>query len=158
MDKQNPIPPFIHDDFLLESTSAKALYHDYVKDLPIIDYHCHLSPKDIAENTIFDSITALWIDGDHYKWRAMRTLGVEEKYLTGTASPKEKFVQFASALPLMMRNPLYHWTQLELKRYFSIQSCFLKIQLTQFFSKQMQGLLQPNSALRNYFKRCKWNI
>lgn len=126
MDKQNPIPPFIHDDFLLESTSAKALYHDYVKDLPIIDYHCHLSPKDIAENTIFDSITALWIDGDHYKWRAMRTLGVEEKYLTGTASPKEKFVQFASALPLMMRNPLYHWTQLELKRYFSISELLSK--------------------------------
>jgi len=126
MDKQNPIPPFIHDDFLLESTSAKALYHDYVKDLPIIDYHCHLSPKDIAENTIFDSITALWIDGDHYKWRAMRTLGIEEKYLTGTASPKEKFVQFASALPLMMRNPLYHWTQLELKRYFSISELLSK--------------------------------
>ncbi|MFZ9075122.1 MAG: glucuronate isomerase [Flavobacteriaceae bacterium] len=135
MEKQNPIPPFIHDDFLLESTSAKALYHDYVKDLPIIDYHCHLSPKDIAENTIFDSITALWIDGDHYKWRAMRTLGVEEKYLTGTASPKEKFVQFASALPLMMRNPLYHWTQLELKRYFSISELLSKASANAIFKQ-----------------------
>ena len=83
--------PFIHKDFLLETDSARILYHNYAKDLPIIDYHNHLSPKAIAENKIYDSITALWLDGDHYKWRALRALGIAEKYITGKASDKEKF-------------------------------------------------------------------
>ena len=91
---------FIHNDFLLETETAKLLYHDYAKALPIIDYHCHLSPKNIAENTIFNSITTLWLEGDHYKWRALRTLGVDEKFITGKATDKEKFVQFASSVPL----------------------------------------------------------
>ena len=96
------------------------LYHDYVKKLPIIDYHNHLSPKLISENTIFDSVTSLWLEGDHYKWRALRTLGISERFITGNASDKEKFIKYMSSVPLMIRNPLYHWTHLELKRYFGI--------------------------------------
>ena len=110
---------FIHDDFLLENSSAKKLYHEYVKNLPIIDYHNHLPPKDIAENKQFDDITALWLECDHYKWRALRTLGIDEKFITGKASNYDKFKTFASAVPSMVRNPLFHWTHLELARYFS---------------------------------------
>lgn len=118
----NPsVRPFIHNDFLLETESAKLLYHDYAKELPIIDYHSHLSPKAIAENKVYNSVSSLWLDGDHYKWRALRALGIDEKYITGKASDQEKFNQFASAVPYMIRNPLYHWTHLELQRYFDIK-------------------------------------
>ena len=111
---------FIHTDFLLENDQAKALYHNYAAKLPIIDYHNHLPPKQISENIIFDNITHLWLQGDHYKWRAMRALGVNEKYITGQSSDLEKFVKFAEVTPYMVRNPLYHWTHLELSRYFDI--------------------------------------
>ncbi|PIB35775.1 glucuronate isomerase [Reichenbachiella sp. 5M10] len=111
---------FIHDDFLLQSDTAKILYHDYAKELPIVDYHCHLPPKDIAENRKFGNLTEIWLGGDHYKWRAMRTLGVNEKYITGDASDYEKFEKWAYTTPYTMRNPLYHWSHLELKRYFGI--------------------------------------
>ena len=117
----NPsLNPFINDDFLLETESAKLLYHNYAKELPIIDYHSHLSPKAISENKIFNSISSLWLSEDHYKWRALRTLGVDEKYITGKATNQDKFIQFASMVPFMVRNPLYHWTHLELQRYFDI--------------------------------------
>jgi glucuronate isomerase len=111
---------FIHDDFLLSGESAKRLYHEYAKDLPIIDYHCHLDPKLIAENHQFKDITEIWLDGDHYKWRAMRANGVDEKYITGSASAEDKFEKWAQTVPYTLRNPLYHWTHLELKRYFGI--------------------------------------
>jgi|TARA_A200000159_G_C7337101_1_gene345556 glucuronate isomerase len=111
---------FINTDFLLKNDQAKVLYHDYAAQLPIIDYHNHLSPKQIGDNFTFPNITQLWLDGDHYKWRALRTLGVEEKYITGHASDREKFLKFAEATPYMVRNPLYHWTHLELSRYFDI--------------------------------------
>lgn len=110
----------ITDNFLLENKYAIELYHGYAKKMPIIDYHNHLSPKDLAENKIFNSISELWIDGDHYKWRAMRTLGISEDYITGDASDKEKFLKWAYCVPYTMRNPLFHWTHLELARYFSI--------------------------------------
>lgn len=112
---------FITDDFLLQSDFAKTLYHSYAKDLPVIDYHCHLSPEDIANNHAFKNLTEIWLKGDHYKWRAMRTLGVNEKFITGTASDEEKFSQWAYTVPYTMRNPLYHWTHLELQRYFDVQ-------------------------------------
>jgi glucuronate isomerase len=111
---------FIHDNFLLENKYAEELYHNYSKNQPIIDYHNHLSPQHIAENTIFDNITKVWINGDHYKWRAMRTLGVNEQFITGNASDKDKFLQWGKTVPYTMRNPLYHWTHLELARYFGI--------------------------------------
>ncbi|AFL85042.1 glucuronate isomerase [Belliella baltica DSM 15883] len=111
---------FLNEDFLLKNDFAKTLYHDYASKLPIIDYHCHLSPKDIATNRKFNSISEVWLAGDHYKWRAMRTLGINEKYITGNASDEEKFQKWAEAVPYTLRNPLYHWTHLELQRYFGI--------------------------------------
>lgn len=114
----NKTQSFLTEDFLLQSEFAKVLYHTYAKDLPIIDYHCHLPPEEIASNKQFDNLTQIWLNGDHYKWRAMRTLGVEEQFITGNASDEEKFMQWAKALPYMVRNPLYHWSHLELKRYF----------------------------------------
>ena len=112
--------PFIHDNFLLENKYAEELYHNYSKNQPIIDYHNHLSPQHIAENTIFDNITKVWINGDHYKWRAMRTLGINEQFITGNGSDKDKFMNWAKTVPYTMRNPLFHWTHLELARYFDI--------------------------------------
>lgn len=111
---------FIHDNFLLENKYAEELYHNYSKNQPIIDYHNHLPPQQIAEDKTFKNITEVWINGDHYKWRAMRTLGINEKFITGDASDKEKFMQWAKTVPYTMRNPLYHWTHLELSRYFGI--------------------------------------
>ncbi|MBC2601907.1 glucuronate isomerase [Puniceicoccus vermicola] len=109
---------FLHDDFLLRGPTAKRLYHDVAKDLPIIDYHCHLPPKDLAENRRFDNLFEAWLEGDHYKWRAMRSNGVTEDFCTGDADPYDKFLAFAKTVPHTIRNPLYHWTHLELKRYF----------------------------------------
>lgn len=111
---------FITEDFLLQNDFAKKLYHGFAAELPIIDYHNHLPPKEIAENRVFENISQAWLEGDHYKWRAMRALGINEKYITGNASDKEKFIKWAETVPYMVRNPLYHWTHLELKRYFDI--------------------------------------
>ncbi len=111
---------FLADDFLLDTPYAATLYHEYAKELPIIDYHCHLSPRDIADNRQFTDITEAWLEGDHYKWRAMRTNGIREHYITGQATQAEKFGAWASTVPYTLRNPLYHWTHLELKRYFGI--------------------------------------
>ncbi len=110
----------IHDDFLLQTKTAKHLYHDMAENLPIIDYHCHLSPELIAKNYRFTNIGELLLAGDHYKWRAMRSFGIEEKYVTGDATWQEKFRAFAKMLTFAIGNPLYHWTHLELKRYFGI--------------------------------------
>jgi glucuronate isomerase len=111
---------FIHDNFLLENKYAEELYHNYSKSQPIIDYHNHLNPQFIAEDKIFDNITQVWINGDHYKWRAMRTLGINEQFVTGNGSDKDKFLNWGKTVPYTMRNPLYHWTHLELARYFDI--------------------------------------
>src|SRR5690554_7105818 len=101
--------PFIDQDFLLQNKTSKKLYHNFAKEQPIIDYHCHLSPQEIADDINFRNITHIWLDGDHYKWRAMRTCGVDEKYITGTASDKEKFLAWAQTVPKTLKNPLYHW-------------------------------------------------
>jgi glucuronate isomerase len=114
--------PFIHDDFLLETETARDLYHRVAKDLPIVDYHCHLSPDLMAEDRRFRSITEVWLDGDHYKWRAMRTNGVPERYCTGDASDWEKFEAWARTVPQTLGNPLYHWTHMELRRPFGVDS------------------------------------
>ncbi len=111
---------FIHDDFLLANKSAVRLYHQYAKDQPILDYHNHLPPKDIAENRQFANLFEIWLEGDHYKWRAMRAAGFAEEYCTGNADPWDKFEAWSKTVPLTLRNPLYHWTHLELKRYFGI--------------------------------------
>ena len=109
---------FITDDFLLKNETAKLLYDNYASKLPIIDYHCHISPKEIAEDKKYSSITELWLGGDHYKWRAMRSCGVSEDLITGNASDYEKFKAYAECMPKLIGNPLYHWSHLELIRYF----------------------------------------
>jgi glucuronate isomerase len=111
---------FLTKNFLLHSKVAITLYHEYAKDMPIFDYHCHLPPSDVAQNTQFKNLTHIWLYGDHYKWRAMRTNGVAEQYITGNASDWEKFQAWAATVPYTIRNPLYHWTHLELKRPFGI--------------------------------------
>lgn len=112
---------FIHEDFLLSSGAARRLYHEYAASEPILDYHCHLPPRDIAENRSFANLFEIWLEGDHYKWRAMRANGVDERYCSGDASPRDKFLAWARTVPYTLRNPLFHWTHLELKRYFGIE-------------------------------------
>jgi glucuronate isomerase len=111
---------FISDDFLLHNQTARRLFHTYAAEQPILDYHSHLPPRDIAENRQFQNLFEIWLEGDHYKWRAMRANGIDERYITGDASPYEKFLAWARTVPATLRNPLYHWTHLELKRYFGI--------------------------------------
>jgi len=112
--------PFMDDDFLLQTETAKRLYHEHASKMPIFDYHCHISPQEIAEDRRFNNLAEIWLHGDHYKWRAMRTNGVDEKYCTGNASDWEKFQKWAETAPYAMRNPLYHWTHLELRNPFGI--------------------------------------
>jgi glucuronate isomerase len=116
---------FITENFLLDTKTAVDLYHTYAEELPIIDYHCHIPPKEIADNKKFGNLTQIWLYGDHYKWRAMRTAGVPEKYITGNASDWEKFEKWSATVPKTIRNPLYHWTHLELKRPFGISDRLL---------------------------------
>src|SRR5882672_11847510 len=111
---------FIHDDFLLQSEMARRLYHEYAAREPILDYHSHLPPGEIAEDHSFRDLSEIWLT-DHYKWRVMRANGVEERYCTGEATPYEKFLAWARTVPFTLRNPLYHWTHFELKRYFGIR-------------------------------------
>src|SRR5665811_156533 len=111
---------FLTEDFLLSNDVARRLYRQFAAQQPILDYHCHLSPRDIAENRQFANLFEIWIEGDHYKWRAMRANGVPEKYITGDAPPYDKFLAWSRTVPYTLRNPLYHWTHLELQRYFGI--------------------------------------
>ena len=112
---------FMDKDFLLKTETAQKLYHEYAADLPIIDYHCHINPKEIYEDLHYDNITQVWLYGDHYKWRAMRSCGIEEKYITGDATDYEKFCKFAETLESAIGNPLYHWSHMELKKYFGYE-------------------------------------
>lgn len=115
----------IKENFMLHNDTAVRLYHDCAKDMPIFDYHCHLPPKDIADNRQFEDLTAIWLAGDHYKWRAMRTLGIDEEKITGNASSREKFQAYAQAVPQLLGSPIYHWTHLELNRPFGINDVLL---------------------------------
>lgn len=131
---------FIDDNFLLTNKYAQELYHQYASKMPIIDYHCHLSPKDIANDRIFNNISEVWIHGDHYKWRAMRTFGIDESYITGDASDFQKFKKWAITVPYTMRNPLYHWTHLELSRYFGIDDLLNEKNAAAIFEKTSSTL------------------
>ena len=113
---------FLDNHFLLNNKTAHQLYHEVAAPLPIYDYHCHLDPADIAGNRVYDNLTEIWLEGDHYKWRAMRANGIDEAYITGSADPYDKFLAWARTVPFTLRNPLYHWTHLELQRYFGIDS------------------------------------
>ena len=114
---------FLDDDFLLTTQTARQLYHDYAARMPILDYHCHLDPKEIFEDRRFDNMTQIWLGGDHYKWRLMRSAGVEERFITGDAGDREKFQKWAETLEMAIGNPLYHWSHLELKRYIGYDGC-----------------------------------
>lgn len=134
---------FLDEDFLLQSNVAQSLYHNHSKDLPIIDYHCHLDPKLIAENYQFKSITELWLGGDHYKWRLMRANGVDEEFITGNATDWEKFKKFAETIPYTMRNPMYHWTHMELQRVFGIKKLLSSHTATEIY-EECNKLLQDD--------------
>lgn len=139
---------FINDNFLLQNKYAEELYFNYAAELPIIDYHCHLSPKEISEDRKYDNISQLWISGDHYKWRAMRTLGVDEKFITGGASDKEKFGAWAKTVPSTLRNPLYHWTHLELKRHFGIDELLNANSADSIYENINNQLQKPENSCR----------
>jgi len=128
--------PFIHENFLLGNKTAEILYHKYSENQPIIDFHCHLSPEMIEQDHQFANLTRAWLEGDHYKWRAMRSNGINEKFCTGNASDIEKFKKWAETVPATAGNPLYHWTHLELLRYFNIRELLSPQQLKAF----MKGL------------------
>ncbi|MGB8705560.1 MAG: glucuronate isomerase [Gillisia sp.] len=144
---------FITDHFLLHNSAAEKLYNEYAAPQPIIDYHNHLSPKEIAEDRVFDNITQVWIAGDHYKWRAMRTMGVDEKYITGDASDKEKFMAWAKTVPYTLRNPLYHWTHLELKRYFGIDELLNEESAERIYEEVNKKLQQPEFSCRGLLRK-----
>lgn len=142
--------PFLDDDFLLQNDTAVRLYHDFASDMPIYDYHCHLPPDEIAGDVQFENLSKIWLAGDHYKWRAMRTNGVAERFCTGDATDQQKFQRWAETVPQTLRNPLYHWTHLELKRYFDVhdllgpetadaiyQECNQKLQSTDFSTRNL---------------------
>ena len=144
---------FITDDFLLHSEVAKTLYHHHAKTQPIFDYHCHLSPKDIAEDRQFENLTQIWIEGDHYKYRAMRANGIDEKFITGDASDYEKFLKWAETVPYTLRNPLYHWTHLELKNYFGINTLLDANSAEAIFNEATALLQKPEYSVRNILRK-----
>jgi glucuronate isomerase len=140
---------FLNEDFLLQSPTAQTLYHDFAAKMPIIDYHNHLVPQQIAEDKQFDNITQIWLYGDHYKWRAMRAHGVDEKYITGNASDEEKFMKWAETVPYTMRNPLYHWTHLELQRYFGVTELLNKDSAKRIYDHCSALLRTKEFSVRN---------
>ncbi len=143
----------INDNFILETETARELYKNYARDLPIIDYHCHLDPKLIALDHRFDNIGELMLGGDHYKWRAMRSFGIDEKYITGDATWKEKFRAFASMIPFAIGNPLYHWTHLELKRYFDIDEALTENNADEIYEKASAILRSEGFSARGLIER-----
>jgi glucuronate isomerase len=149
---------FLADDFLLESEIAVALYSQYASAVPILDYHNHLNPKDIAEDRKFKNITEAWLEGDHYKWRAMRINGVNEKFCTGEASPQEKFSAWAKTVPQTLRNPLYHWTHLELKRYFGITQLLSETSATEIYDRCSSLLQQEGFQVRGLLSKMKVQV
>lgn len=144
---------FLDENFLLQSKSAERLYHDYAKQMPIIDYHCHLPPDQIAKDVNFENLTQIWLYGDHYKWRAMRANGVNEAYITGNKSDYEKFEQWAKTVPYTMRNPLYHWTHLELQRYFGVYDLLGPDTAKKVYDECTNKLQTPEYSVRSLIKK-----
>ena len=144
---------FMTKDFLLDTDTAKVLYHDYAADLPIIDYHCHVSPKEIYEDLRFENITQLWLYGDHYKWRLMRSNGVSEEYITGkNTSDKDKFLKFAETLPKAIGNPMYHWCHFELKRYFGYEGILNADTAEEVWNVTSEKLKEAHMSVRGIIK------
>lgn len=139
---------FLNQDFLLQSKTAETLYHQYAAGMPIIDYHCHLDPAQIAADINFANLTDIWLKGDHYKWRAMRANGVNEQYITGIKTDWEKFEQWAATVPYTLRNPLYHWTHLELQRYFDVYDILRQKPPRLYMTNAPQNYNRPNTAYK----------
>ena len=144
---------FMDEHFMLNSKAAQRLYHEYAKDMPIIDYHNHLPPNEIAGNVNFKNLTQIWLYGDHYKWRAMRANGVDEKYITGNATDYEKFERWAGTVPYTLRNPLYHWTHMELQRYFGIDELLSPKTAKSIFNETESLLQQPDFSVHSLINR-----
>jgi glucuronate isomerase len=144
---------FIDENFLLNNKTAETLYHNYAKDMPIIDYHCHLPPDQIAADKNFENLTQVWLYGDHYKWRAMRANGVDEAYITGNKSDWEKFEKWAETVPYTLRNPLYHWTHLELQRYFDVYDILSPATAKKIYDECTAKLQTPEYSVRNLLKK-----
>lgn len=144
---------FMDKDFLLSTDMAKTLYHDYASKVPVLDYHCHINPQEIAENRKFENITQVWLGGDHYKWRQMRSNGVEEKYITGDASDREKFQKWAETMPKLIGNPLYHWSHLELKKYFGYEGYLNGDTAEEVWNLCNEKLQQDSMTVRNIIKQ-----
>lgn len=144
---------FLDENFLLQTKTAQQLYHDFAREMPIIDYHCHLPPDQIAEDTQFENISRIWLYGDHYKWRAMRANGIDEAYCTGNKSDSEKFQKWAETVPYTLRNPLYHWTHLELQRYFDIDDILSGDNAMEVYEKCTHKLQTPQFTVRNLLKK-----
>jgi len=149
---------FITEDFLLQSETARELYHKHAEDLPIIDYHCHLPPADVAKNRVFKDLHEIWLEGDHYKWRAMRANGIDESRVTGNADPKEKFLAFAETIPECLRNPLYHWCHLELKRYFGIDKLLGPDTAEEIWEETKEKLADPSMSAHGILERFKVSV
>ena len=145
--------PFMDADFLLETETAKKLYHDFAAVTPVLDYHCHINPKEIAEDRKFDNITQVWLGGDHYKWRFMRSNGVDEKYITGDASDYEKFCKWAECLGKAIGNPLFHWSHLELRKYFGYNGVLSKKTADEVWNLCNAKLQEPSMSVRNLIKQ-----
>ncbi len=143
---------FLDDTFMIQNQTAEKLYHDYAKDMPVIDYHCHLPPEEIAGDRVFENMTRIWLDGDHYKWRAMRANGVPERYCTGNAPDKDKFMKWAETVPYTLRNPLYHWTHMELQRPFGIIKLLGPDTADEIYRQCNEMLRSPELSARNIMR------
>ena len=145
--------PFLNENFLLTNTTAQKLYHEVAKNQPIVDYHCHLNPQEVYEDVRFENITQLWLGGDHYKWRILRSNGVDERYITGDAPDREKFQKFAEALPRCIGNPMYHWCHLELKNYFGYEGTLNGNTAEEVWNLCNSQLKKPEFSARNLILR-----
>ncbi len=145
--------PFMNQDFLLKTETARKLYHQHAAAVPVIDYHCHINPQEIYEDKRYNTITEVWLGGDHYKWRAMRSCGVPEYYITGAATPAEKFCKWAETMPNLIGNPLYHWTHLELQRYFGICEPLNGDNAMEIYEKCNAILQQPDMSVRGIIRK-----
>jgi glucuronate isomerase len=144
---------FLDEDFLLQTNTAKRLYHHFAKEMPVIDYHCHLPVDQIADDINFENLTQIWLYGDHYKWRAMRTNGVDESYCTGDKTDYEKFEKWAETVPYTLRNPLYHWTHLELQRYFGVHEILNPVSAKKIYDECSKKLQTKEYSVRNLLRK-----
>ncbi|HEY5621899.1 MAG TPA: glucuronate isomerase, partial [Pontiella sp.] len=145
--------PFMDADFLLQTDTGRHLYHNHAANMPIYDYHCHLSPREVAEDRQFDNLGEIWLEGDHYKWRAMRSNGISEEFITGNAPWRDKFRKWAETVPQTIRNPLYHWTHLELQRYFSVNTLLNPATADAIYERCTAQLRTPEFSARNLMRR-----